>query len=134
MIALDTNILARYFLMDNAEQAEQATQLIDTHACFVPVTVGLELAWVLGTRKISKADVLLVFSTLLAMENITLQFADAWQRAIQWAATGMDLANALHVALATPCDAFYSFDQKFITRAGREGVLPVCILPKAASI
>jgi len=131
MIALDTNILARYLLADDADQAERATQLIDANQCFIPVTVGLELAWVLSSQKIGKADILFAFSTLLTIEHITMQFADAWQQAIQWAAAGMDLADALHLALATPCDAFYSFDQKFINCAGRNGVTPVCLLPDA---
>ena len=133
MIALDTNILARYLLADDAEQAERATQLIEQHQCFIPVTVGLELAWVLSSQKISKADILFAFSTLLKIEHMTLQFADAWQQAIQWASTGMDLADALHVALATPCDAFYSFDRKFVACAGRESVKPLCVLPTAIS-
>lgn len=131
MIALDTNILARYLLADDEDQAERATQLIEQHQCFISVTVGLELAWVLSSQKIGKADILFAFNTLLLMEHITLQFADAWQQAIAWAATGMDLADALHAALAAHCDAFYSFDQKFVTRANREGIKPSCVLPDA---
>jgi predicted nucleic-acid-binding protein len=130
MIALDTNILARYLLADDADQAERATQLIESHQCFVPVTVGLELAWVLSSQKISKVDILSAFGSLLLIESLTWQCADAWQQAILWAGAGMDLADALHVALAPSCDVFYSFDQKFIARAGREGVRPACVLPR----
>ena len=49
MIALDTNILARYLLDDEPAQARTARRLLaDAKAEYwIPVTVVLELAWVL---------------------------------------------------------------------------------------
>lgn len=52
MIALDTNILARLVANDDPVQASQAVALIDTgNALFVPLTVTLELEWVLKPGK-----------------------------------------------------------------------------------
>jgi predicted nucleic-acid-binding protein len=48
MIVLDTNILARLVTNDDPVQARQSASLIDTgNALFVPLTVFLELEWVL---------------------------------------------------------------------------------------
>ena len=47
-VALDTNVLVRLLVNDDPAQAEQAAALIDASAaCFVPITVALELEWVL---------------------------------------------------------------------------------------
>ena len=52
MIGLDTNILARFLLADDVGQHDAAGRLIDDAACsyWVPVTVVLELSWVLKGR------------------------------------------------------------------------------------
>lgn len=45
-VALDTNVLVRLLVNDNPSQAELAAALIDaSSACFVPITVVLELEW-----------------------------------------------------------------------------------------
>lgn len=47
-VALHTNVLVRLLVNDDPVQAEQAAALIDSSAaCFVPITVALELEWVL---------------------------------------------------------------------------------------
>ena len=47
-VALDTNVLVRLLTNDDAEQARRAADLIDASVgCFVPITVVLELEWVL---------------------------------------------------------------------------------------
>lgn len=66
MIALDTNILARYLLADDLAQAEQATQLIENvDKCFISITVGLELAWVFKANGVLKEDIIDAFDSLL---------------------------------------------------------------------
>ena len=47
MRAVDTNILARYYLRDDAAQGRIATDLLSAGDVFVPKTVILELEWVL---------------------------------------------------------------------------------------
>jgi len=47
MIALDTNILVRIVAADDAQQTATAHTLISSQACFVTLTVALELEWVL---------------------------------------------------------------------------------------
>ena len=52
MAALDTNVLVRFLVRDDAAQGEAAANLIRSgvrsgNALFIPVTVALELEWVL---------------------------------------------------------------------------------------
>src|SRR5690606_6883842 len=45
--AVDTNVLARYYLQDDARQARISRALMESGDLFVPKTVILELEWVL---------------------------------------------------------------------------------------
>lgn len=48
MNAIDTNVLVRLLVADDMTQAQQAAALIDSgQAFFVPITVVLELEWIL---------------------------------------------------------------------------------------
>lgn len=62
-VALDTNVLVRLLVNDDPAQAEQAAELIDSSpACFVPITVALELEWVLrGAYKLPREAVITAF-------------------------------------------------------------------------
>ncbi len=46
MIAVDTNVLARFITNDDAAQAKRARRLIEAGPVFVAKTVLLELEWV----------------------------------------------------------------------------------------
>ena len=61
-IALDTNLLVRLLTGDDPEQARRVADLIDAcPACFVPITVVLELEWVLrGAYRLERGVVQLV--------------------------------------------------------------------------
>lgn len=56
MIALDSNILVRIVAADDAQQTATARNLIDSQACFVTLTVALELEWVLRSLYASPRD------------------------------------------------------------------------------
>ena len=123
MKALDTNILARYLLGDDLRQAEAAARLLESgERWFVPVTVALELAWVLRSEGVAKADV------ITALPGMEWQFAGEWRQALAWAEGGLDVADALHLALAGKCEAMLTFDERFAARAGREGARPEVVL------
>ena len=47
MIALDTNVLARFYLNDEPAQAQIAARLLMEEDVFIPKTVLLELEWVM---------------------------------------------------------------------------------------
>ena len=108
MAALDTNVLLRFLLQDDAAQAAAARRLIRATAeagdtLYVPVSVALELEWVLRSRfNMNRAAVVQTFSALL--ETVELRFAAAG--AVEWALnryeeTGADFGDCMHTALAS---------------------------------
>ena len=50
MRALDTNVLVRALVQDDAAQGRRAQACFDAQPVYVPVTVVLELEWVLRSR------------------------------------------------------------------------------------
>jgi predicted nucleic acid-binding protein len=130
VIALDTNVLARYLLADDAGQAERAARLLESgKRLFVPVTVCLELAWVLRSEGVGKDAVLEAFGHLRGLPHIEWQQGEAFAKALLWAQAGLDLADAIHLALAAHCESMASFDDRFVQRAGREQARPRLVEP-----
>ena len=50
MRAIDTNVLVRALVQDDPAQSQRALALLKDHPAYVPVTVVLELEWVLRSR------------------------------------------------------------------------------------
>lgn len=112
MIALDTNILARFLLKDDAAQFKQACDLLDRPDIYTaPPTVMLELVWVLESYDCTRAEVLQGLRALLGLPNFKPRSFEALCRAIKWYEAGMDFGDALHLALSEGDEAFVSFDK-----------------------
>lgn len=107
MAALDTNVLVRYIVQDDAAQLAAAKRLIsrcvsEGLTLFVPVTVVLELEWVLRSNfEFGKNDVLLTLSSLFSADELSFESERALEVALQLFRRGSaDFADCLHVALA----------------------------------
>ena len=131
MIALDTNILARYLLDDEPAQARAARRLLaDAKAEYwIPVTVVLELAWVLRKSDAPRAVIMDRVRGLLSLRNVRAQNADLVFQALGWAAQGMDLADALHLVLSGKAERFATFDEALVKQARKLGVQPPVSAP-----
>jgi len=131
LIALDTNILARYLLDDEPAQARAARRLLaDAQAEYwIPVTVVLELAWVLRKSDAPRAVIMDRVRGLLSLRNVRAQNADLVFQALGWAGQGMDLADALHLALSGKAERFATFDEALIMQARKLGVQPPVFAP-----
>ena len=76
MPALDTNVLVRYVVEDDAAQLAAAKRLIrkcvnEGRTLFVPVTVSLELEWVLrASFEYAKDEVMDVLSSLFSAAEL----------------------------------------------------------------
>ncbi len=131
MIALDTNVLVRLVTGDDAAQAGRVAARIDSgDAFFVPLTVALELEWVLrGAYKLAPDRVVAAFEALMSIRN--LRFADdqLLTRALNQFRTGLDFADALHLEAAQNCSAMLSFDTKFRNQAARAALHPPVVVP-----
>jgi predicted nucleic-acid-binding protein len=81
----------------------------------VPVTVVLELEWVLRSSfGFAKAEVLLALSSLFSAAELTLESERALEVALQLFRTGTaDFADCLHIALATQASEqpLWTFDK-----------------------
>jgi len=131
LIALDTNILARYLLDDEPAQARAARRLLaDAKAEYwIPVTVVLELAWVLRKGDAPRSVVMERLRDLLSLRNVRVQNADPVFQALRWAAQGMDLADALHLVLSGKAERFATFDEALVKQARKLGVQPPVSAP-----
>jgi predicted nucleic-acid-binding protein len=131
LIALDTNILARYLLDDEPAQARVARRLLaDAKAEYwIPATVVLELAWVLRKTDAPRNVVMEKLRDLLSLRNVRVQNADPVFQSLRWAAQGMDLADALHLVLSGKAERFATFDEALIKQARKLGVQPPVSAP-----
>lgn len=126
MIALDTNILARYLLDDEPAQARAARRLLaDAKSEYwIPISVVLELAWVLRKSDSPRVVVIGKLRELLSLRNVRPQNADLVFQALRWAVEGMDLADALHLVLSGKAERFVTFDEALVRQARKLGVQP----------
>jgi predicted nucleic-acid-binding protein len=125
MIALDTNVLVRYLLKDDAAQFERARALIESaERITAPATVLLELAWVLEVCDCSRKDIARAFRLLVGLPNFTIRQLDSLLYAIRWYEEGMDFGDALHLAMSYQDEALATFDRDFAKIAKRAGAFP----------
>lgn len=140
MIAIDTNILARFYIEDpsDREAASQAWRarrvMLDSPALFVALTVVLELEWVMrGFYRLPPEAICSAVRHLLGMGNVTVQHWEAVNDAVSLHEQGLDFADALHWALSAGCERMFSFDdRRFVRRARRVSSAPGNELPPLA--
>lgn len=125
-MALDTNVLVRLLVSDDPVQALRAAESIDASAaCFVPITVVLELEWVLrGAYKLPREAVISAFEGLLAIKQVHLEQEVLVRQALAWHRGGLDFADALHLARSEGCGALLSFDRQLAQLAAQLDLQP----------
>ncbi|MCF2133921.1 MULTISPECIES: type II toxin-antitoxin system VapC family toxin [Burkholderiaceae] len=121
MAALDTNALVRYLVKDDLEQFNCAYQLITQQVqarqrLFVPITVVLELEWVLRSRyKLAKQVITDTYTTLLSTTELQFESESALELALfYYKMYTADFADCLHVALAAEAGhaPLHTFDKR----------------------
>ncbi len=120
MIGLDTNVLVRYIVQDDPEQAEAAERLIE-EACtrqspgYVGVPVLVELVWVLtAAYRHDRPMVASVIRQLLRTAELLVEDREtAWSALREFESGGADFADCLigHRNRARGCDRTYTFDR-----------------------
>ena len=108
MAALDTNILVRFLVEDDAAQLAAARRLIRKcvnagETLFVPVTVSLELEWVLrSSYRFSKSVVIQTLAQLLASIELSFESEGALEVAlVLYGQSTVDFSDCLHIALSS---------------------------------
>jgi predicted nucleic-acid-binding protein len=121
MAGVDTNLLVRWLVDDDPRQSKQVAALLKQSAgrgepLYVPVTVMLELEWVLRWRYgFEKSAVLLAMNALLETRELEFQSEPAVERALHAYRLGKaDFADCLHAGLCAAAGGqpLLSFDAK----------------------
>ena len=111
MKALDTNVLARFFINDaddpEAIQQRPAAIAALSGAVFVPVSVILEFEWVMrGFYELTRKDIQRVFESLCGLENVQIEDRGIVLTALSAYQQGLDFSDALHLTRANFCNTF----------------------------
>lgn len=117
-IAVDTNVVVRLLTEDDPNQAAKAKALFANETVRLPKTVLLESEWVL--RRLygfARGEVAEALTALAALPNVRCEDEASVVAALEWAADGLDFADALHLASAQPASAFATFDSDLVKRA-----------------
>jgi predicted nucleic-acid-binding protein len=121
MIALDTNVLVRFLLADDEEQAGRAKALIERRAttsdpAYITNLVMAELFWLLHRGyKISRKDLCCLLDGVLTKSEFHFENTDAVLYAFEIYRSGRgDFADALlgRVARQYGCETTYTFDKR----------------------
>lgn len=126
MIGLDTNVLVRYMMQDDAKQALLATRLIESltpqSPGFVPLVAVVELGWVLSAAfDLDRAQLVEAFERLLRTRELVVEQAEiVWKAVRAYAAANNDLADCLIAvsAAAAGCEKTLTFDRVAAKRGG----------------
>ena len=121
MRAVDTNILVRFYLRDDATQGRIAAGVLATGDVFVPKTVILELEWVLRyVAEQAEDKVMDCLAHLIALPGVTVEDRDEIETAIGQCRKGIDFADALHLAASQSCSELLTFDDRGYARRARK--------------
>ena len=126
MIAVDTNVLVRYLVGDDAGQANAARALLERltpeHPGFVCREVAIEVVWVLerayGFTRARIADIVV---ELIATDSILVEAADDIARAaFRYRQGGVGFADLMILSAAERAGAssLYTFDRQLARMGG----------------
>lgn len=127
MIALDTNVLVRFLVEDDAAQLKKARQLlqeaVDSNSfCFVSDVVMCEVVWVLErSYKFRRTEIGEVLGRLLRAGNLAFSSSERLVRALEAYDAGRgDFADYLirEHAWASGCEAVATFDGDLLKEPG----------------
>jgi predicted nucleic-acid-binding protein len=135
MIGLDTHVLARYYIDDeaDADADAEAQRLIESgQPLMVSKSVVLELEWVMrGYYGFDLAEVASVMRHLLEQARITVEDRQAVLQALFNVEAGIDFADALHHASYKSCDSVATFDDRQLARRAKKlGLAPAVMVLK----
>lgn len=120
MIAVDTNVVVRFLVRDDAAQAAAAGGLIRANEIWVSKTVLLETEWVLRSLYgFSQETLGKALRALAGLETVRLEDELAVAKALDWLQAGIDFADALHLSSTGDATKFATFDRKLARQANR---------------
>lgn len=126
MIGLDTNVLVRYIMQDDAKQAAKATKLIEgltaNEPGFIALVSVVELVWVLSSCfELGREQIVQALDIVLRSKQLVVDQAEHVVRALRaYGAGNADFADCLieRTAVAAGCARTMTFDIAAAKTAG----------------
>lgn len=126
MIGLDTNVLVRYFMQDDAKQSAKANKLIESLSAdepgFIPLIAVVELVWVLESCfQLRRDQVVQALDALLQTQELVVDRGDQVMKALRVFKAGTaDFADCLieRGASSAGCSRTMTFDIAAVKTAG----------------
>jgi predicted nucleic-acid-binding protein len=131
LASIDTNVLVRLLVADDTAQLGEIFDLISRtnrtgDFLFVPITVVLELEWVLRSRyEFSKPEIVSAYIARLGREELEFQHEAAIEFAIYHSRqSNADFADCLHLSLSELANhlPLLTFDRRVKPLAGMESL------------
>ncbi len=127
MKGIDTNVLARYLLQDDAKQSSHATRFIEKECtpsapAFINAVVLCELVWVLETAyEYAREEIAPVLEKILRTRQFHIHEPNIiWQALHGYKNTSVGFADHYinHLNASHDCDYTITFDKKAARLAG----------------
>jgi predicted nucleic-acid-binding protein len=127
MIALDTNILVRFLVEDDATQSARAAALVQRaverdEEMFVSHIVLCEVVWVLqASYRVQREEIVAVLRRLMTARHLRLDSPDILDRALSAFETGRgDFADYVirEQAMEAGCTSVATFDRALLKESG----------------
>lgn len=126
MIGLDTNILVRYFMQDDAAQVKKVNLLMasleSTRPGYISLVVLMELHWVLkNIYRFDKDSLVTITESILQAQEFKVESSDvAWAAHKQFLVSSADFTDCLIARIAAQggCALVYTFDKGAAKHAG----------------
>ena len=130
MTAVDTNVVVRLLTGDDPGQEAAARALFAAGPIWIAKTALLEAGWVLRSLYgFEESSIRTAFTKLLGLKNVHVEDESSMAAALALTASGIELADAMHLSSRPPGAAFVSFDKAFARRARRAGVSDISGMP-----
>jgi predicted nucleic-acid-binding protein len=119
VIGLDSNVLVRYIMQDDAKQSALATRIVESLTVdspgFVALVAVVELAWVLSSAyELSRSQLIEAFEALLRTKELVVERGESiWKGLRLLQRFGGDFADCLIAcsAEAAGCKRTMTFDR-----------------------
>ncbi|KZC36762.1 MULTISPECIES: PIN domain-containing protein [Rhodanobacter] len=126
MIGLDTHVLVRYIMQDDAAQSAKASTLLDALTVEAPGWISMvsviELVWVLGAAYgLDRAQLTEALEALLRTRELIVERAEVVWKAVRiYRGSTADFADCLIACAATSagCEHTMTFDRGAAKHAG----------------
>ena len=123
--SIDTNVLARFIVRDDAAQAEAATQILRGDV-LLTATVLLETVWLLASRYgMPRSTVSDSHTDIIGLSNETVRDEQLVIWSLDRLRNGADFADMMHLVESREASIFATFDKQVAKQAGTESPIEI---------